>query len=282
MRGFEFGLSANAWLGFEAEVERLARLAPAGRICELGGGANPTLSLEFLASTSLDYWIVDASAEELSKTPVGYSVVQCDLARPLGRSLGSFDLVISRMVLEHVRDPRTFHQNVFDALEPGGRAFHFFPTLASPPFLLNRMIPERCSAPILQWLQPVRRRGGRHEKFPAYYRWCWGPSRRQAARFESLGFEVESYVGFFGHSGTATSGPGYYDKIPVLARWHENWSRRLVERPIGWLTSYSYLVLRKPSETRSAKRGLSSAPRRSVREESGRRPAAAGRRVPAR
>ena len=46
------------------------------------------------------------------------------------------------MLAEHVPDGYRFHSNLFELLKPGGVAFHFMPTLYSPPFVINRLLPE--------------------------------------------------------------------------------------------------------------------------------------------
>ena len=133
-------------------------------------------------------------------------------------------------------------------LRTGGKALHFFPTLHATPFVLNRFAPERMTERLLSWIQPHRNAAGAHGKFPAYYRWCRGPSRTQQKRFESLGYRVLEYKGYFGHSGTVTDGPGYWDRFPPLCRMHEWMSRRLVSLPNPLLTSYACVLLEKPSE----------------------------------
>lgn len=221
-----------------ARVEGLIARTGARRVCELGAGANPALSLEFVREHQLEFVITDVSSDELSKAPAGYESRVVDLNARHAEVPQGFELAFSREVVEHIREPEVFHRNVFSMLAPGGRAMHHFPTLYGLPFLANRLLPERLTSYLLERLDPARHRGGRHEKFPAFYRWCRGPTRRQVARFRSLGFEVEEYVGFFGHS--------YYAGLENrLAGW-------LVEHPQPLLTSYGCVVLRKPEALSSA------------------------------
>jgi hypothetical protein len=141
------------------------------------------------------------------------------------------------MLAEHVRQPRQFHRNVHSLLRPGGLAFHFFPTLYALPFVANALLPERASAAVLRFCSP--RDPVTQRKFPAYYRWCRGPTASQMRRFESLGYAVEQYVGFFGH--------GYYERIPGLRSLHRWATAYMLRHPLPWVTSFAYLILRKAS-----------------------------------
>ena len=67
-------------------------------------------------------------------------------------------------------------------------------------------MPERLADILLHMFETRDR--FQHAKFPAYYRWCRGPTHKQINRFISLGYDVVEYRGFFGH--------GYYNKIKVL------------------------------------------------------------------
>lgn len=244
-----YAASHEAWTGFRRLVKARASQSVGGRICEVGGGANPCLQLKFVQKLGLNYVIADTSEKELDKLPIGYDRLHLDVTR-LPRDLDeSFDLVITRMVAEHVTDARAFHENIFRMLAPGGTAIHFFPTMYSIPFVLNRILPARISDLLLHRIQPGRESEGSHGKFPAYYRWCHGPTRNQRRRLASVGFEVEEYVGFFGHSGQVTVGPGYWDRSPMLTRLHEWLSEQLLRHPVASMTSYACVVLGKPAET---------------------------------
>lgn len=175
---------------------------------------------------------MDISATELAKAPDCYEKIVADIC---SRQL---NFIFSRMLAEHVKDGAAFHGNVYRLLAPGGAAFHFFPTMWAPPFVLNRLLPERLGAAILHFIQSGRERGGRIGKFPAYYSWCRGPTLSQIARLKLLGYSVESYVGFFGHR-------GYYTKFPVLLKFHDSIVRWLLAHPKPWLTSFAYLTLAK-------------------------------------
>ena len=210
-------------------------------VADLGGGANPILPQSFVAEFGLKYSLLDISEEELAKAPPGYHQVVADVSSPDFEPSERFDLVVSRWFLEHVPTPAYLHRNVFEALSEDGRAVHFFPTLYALPFVANRVLPETVSSRLVTALFPDRAQAGRQGKFKAYYRWCRGPTKRQLRRFREIGYEIEQYVGFFGHR--------YLHRVPVLQAIDDRLARVLVKRPMPILTSYACIVLRKPAST---------------------------------
>lgn len=226
------------------------------RLLEVGGGANPILSLDEVRDRGLtDYVVTDVSAEELDKAPDGYKKVLADItSAPL--HLGEFDLVVSRTVAEHLNSPAAFHAAVFELLAPGGRAMHYFPTLYEPAFVANLLLPDAVSGSILQRIQPHRASDGKHGKFHAYYRWCRGPTERQLARLQRVGYEVDEYVAVFGHD--------YYQSLPVLNRLQTGVSQWLSRHPVAGLTAYCWVTLRRPAAAARAAAATSAAqtPRR--------------------
>jgi hypothetical protein len=105
------------------------------------------------------------------------------------------------------------------------------------PFAANRLLPEPLADLALGIVSPRKDRY-RHEKFPAYYSWSRGPSKAALQRFQSLGFEVLRYSGYFGHA--------YYKSLPLLDRLERWKSEQLLRHPIPHLCSYATVLLRKP------------------------------------
>ena len=212
----------------------------ARHLCDVGGGATPLLSPSEVREFGLDYVVLDASQDELAKAPRGYQMTRANILDPVAidtlvRERGAFDVVVSRWTAEHVPDGRRFHEQVFRMLRPGGTALHLFPTLYSLPFVLNRALPPRVSAFLVTHVDGSRWTPGPDAKFRAYYSWCRGPSRRQARRFESVGFSVEHYVGFFGHT--------YYRPITALDLAHRFVTDKILAHPRPSLTSFALVVL---------------------------------------
>lgn len=236
-----FSLRPGEWahLDFTRRLDLRLEQMGGGNVCELGGGARPALDVDFLARNGLSCLVVDISGPELEKAPPGYETLVGDVSSTdfsTGEHDGNYDLVFSRVLAEHVRDARQFHSNVRRLLRPGGTAMHFFPTLWWPPFVVNRVLPESLAERILLRVEPWRQRSGRSGKFPAYYHWCHGPTKRQVRRFAAVGFEVEHCVAYFGESSHA---PG-----PVLGALNEAWTKAMLRWPSYRVTSYATYILR--------------------------------------
>lgn len=229
--------SAELWDQFEDRLVELVRSTGAVHIGEMGGGANPTLSLVDRADRPVDLTVIDISSAELDKAPSTVQKLCVDLCAEEPPIDERFDLVFSRMVCEHVPSAAAFHRNCRAALRPGGHAVHFFPVAAALPFLVNRVLPHALSARIVEALFPHRRRHGNNGIFRAHYDWCWGPTSSQLRRFESAGFEVVSYDAGIGHR--------YYEGIPGLRLLERMKTELALRRPAPWLTAYAVVVLRR-------------------------------------
>ena len=144
----------------------------ARRFCDVGGGADPIVSTRKIQQLGLEYVLLDDSAEELEKAPADYQTFQASILDParisaLLESGGDFDVVTSRWTAEHMPDGRAFHEQVFAMLKPGGAAVHLFPTLYSPPFVVNRLLPDSVSSRLLNSSGGGGRvSAGQHPSFP--------------------------------------------------------------------------------------------------------------------
>ena len=235
-----YGRSEEAFDGFVAYVVQLVDQFGCERILEIGAGRNPALTPDFVYSRGLQYTLLDVSSEEMEMAPSVFPKIRANIASDNLEHIGEYDLVFSRMLAEHVEDGAVFHRNVFRLLSKNGIAFHFFPTLYAPPFVLNWLMPEKLTDLLVYLVQPTRRREGKHPKFPAYYRWCRGPTKRQFDRFASLGYHIHEYTGFFGHC-------GYYEEFKPIENLHHRFVKWLIAHPVPSLTSFAYLVLSKPN-----------------------------------
>lgn len=231
-----YGPSQDAWQEFVPLLTNLINEKQMKRVCDIGGGANPVLSHDYIKEKGLDYTILDLSEHELNKAPGNYNKILANIASPDFSLDDKYDLMFSKMLAEHISDAKQFHKNVHSCLANNGLAVHFFPTLYTLPFTLNYLFPENL-ADILFNIFATRDRY-QHEKFPAYYHWCRGPSRKQIQKYISLGYDVVEYRGFFGHS-------GYYRKIKVLNKIHEIKTKFLLRHPNPTFTSYAYVILKK-------------------------------------
>lgn len=232
-----YGHSDRVFKGYRYDLIDLIKSVKPKKIIEIGGGASPAIPLSDLSALGIEeYAVLDISQSELDKAPAGYTKIVCDVC---GDDVPSgFDLAISHYLAEHVPDGRKFHQNVFKMLNTGGRAFHCFPTMFSLSYAANLLIPEGLGQKLVTWGDPQRKQDGKQGKFPARYSWCFGPTRSNIKRFQRIGYEIESYQGFFGHY--------YYGKIKPLHWLHKLKTAFLLKHPIPQLTTVAYLTLRKP------------------------------------
>lgn len=241
-----YGHAGTAMPSLDAEVHRRLQ-AGAKRVCDVGGGANPVTPLADIRRLGLDYVILDAAEEELGKSAPGYSALAVDITdrdavQRLVSARGPFDLVISRWTAEHVTRGQSFHGQIHRLLRPGGTAVHLFPTLYSPVFVANRVLPHSWRAVVLPMIdRSGRERGGAHQSFRPYYSWCRGPTRRQLERLTAAGFAVRRYIGFFGHP--------YYARVKPILLAHEALSDWLVRHPAPAFTSYALAVLERVDDS---------------------------------
>jgi SAM-dependent methyltransferase len=199
----------------------------------------PVIPMARIEKLGLEYVVLDELSSALDKLPPGYmqfeaSILDSNSIAKLVDEQGTFDVVVSRWAAEHIPDGRKFHENVYKMLRPGGTAVHFFPTLYSLPFVLNRVLPPSLSSILLFKALP-----GRGSKFRPYYSWCRGPSSRQIERLESVGFSIERYTGFFGH--------GYVARFKPLRVAGRYLADKLCEHPSANLTSFALVVLVRPA-----------------------------------
>lgn len=228
--------SYDEWSRYSEFIQELVQKYGVRKICDVGGGANPILPLNYIEENQLDYSILDISIEELSKTPDGYRKICMDIVADNFELEKAFDMVITKMMAEHVKSGISFHKNIYKMLNPGGISIHYFPTLYAIPFLVNKIVPENISSRILDLFSP--RDKYQRGKFPAYYDWCFGPIPTMISMLSQIGFEIIEYRGIFGNK--------YYRRIPVARELHSAFVHFLIKNPNPFLTSYAQVILRKP------------------------------------
>ncbi|PZU91817.1 MAG: SAM-dependent methyltransferase [Chelatococcus sp.] len=229
-----------AWDHYESTILALARQFGLRRVCEIGGGRDSAFSPEQALRDGLEVTVNDIDAGELALAPPGLKTAHFDVAGDLSEPdvrRGSYDLIVSRMVFEHVADVERAWTNVHALLAPGGVALAFFPTLWAPVFALNHILPETASRAIVHALFPARRADGDDPKFPAHYDWCRGSRATLAPMLERAGFRDIHVQRFWGH--------GYFDRMPGLKQLDHGFNA-LAAR-IGWdlVTTYAFVVVRK-------------------------------------
>ncbi|MGO9607089.1 MAG: class I SAM-dependent methyltransferase [Candidatus Binataceae bacterium] len=240
MASIRYEFFKDGWDNFYGTLEDLIHRLGAKKVLEIGGGGvHQSLTKEFVELNGIQYTLLDISTEQLARAPEQYMKVQADIGATDLNLSGDYDVVCSHMLAEHIKNGERLHRNVYRLLAPGGVAFHFFPTLYALPYLANRLLPRRLTAKVLSIVQSGREPESIYPMFPAFYSWCRGPTKAQINKLENVGYQVEQYIGFFGHE--------YYKKLKCVDRLHRALSRWLILHPTARLTSHAYLVLRKPT-----------------------------------
>jgi SAM-dependent methyltransferase len=122
----------------------------------------------------------------------------------------SFDLVTANMVVEHLREPLGFLDDVKRVLRPGGRFLFHTPNYLHYMIFAASLTPEWLKSRIV-WILERRKES---DRFPAYYRLNTQRAIGRAAR--EAGFDVESFqvvgsAGAFGRLGPI----GWLECIPL-------------------------------------------------------------------
>lgn len=234
-----------AWDNYRSAVLALAQACLNGgrhdqgrvRLLEIGGGRGPLLTPAEAASAGIELTVNDIDAHELSLAPAEFNKAQFDIAGRIDPAWeGRFDLIISRMVMEHVRDAPRAWANMRALLAPGGVALAFHPTLYAPPFVINWLLPERLAARALRFFFPNRHEGD-YPKFPARYEMCFSDPAKIAPILVRCGFSQILVAPFWRH--------GYFRNLPLL-READAALQHLAEAH-DWraLTTYAYTLARR-------------------------------------
>ena len=234
-----------AWDHYRAVVLGLAQAARNNRrrtgelvrMLEIGGGRGPLLKPAEAAAAGIAVTVNDIDAAELAMGPQAFEKAQFDIAGEAPTALnGQFDLIVSRMVMEHVRDGRKAWSNMAALLAPGGVAMAFHPTLYAPPFLVNLAFPETVTARVLRLFFPTRHHGD-YPKFPARYELCFSNPERLTPILQSCGFSEALIVPFWGH--------GYFRHIPLLREADVALQRFAEARDWRSLSTYAFTLARR-------------------------------------
>ncbi|MCE4225123.1 class I SAM-dependent methyltransferase [Methylobacterium sp. C25] len=229
----------DAWTSLKPSLERVIAEAKVRRVLEIGGGRHPFFTVADSKRLGFDLTVNDLDAEELSHAPGEFGRLVLDIAADLdgsGVERGVYDLIFSRMVFEHVRDAEKAWSNVHTLLAPGGIGFAFVPTLFSPPFVINRAMPEALTSRVLRLIDRSRN-PDEIPKFPAFYQACRASETALAPMLTRIGFREVCVVPFFGTP--------YFPAVPVLKHLASAFDRWVERRDWRIFASYAYIVARK-------------------------------------
>jgi SAM-dependent methyltransferase len=226
------------WRNYKPIIQNLAQDLDLKRLCEIGGGRSPLFTAAEMRDMGCTLTVNDISQRELDHGPGGYDTLCLDIASDIGKARpGQFDLMFSQMVFEHVRDMKQAWRNVHTLLAPGGVALAFFPTLYALPFVINKLLPETVTGPLVRAIYPHRSNDGNAPKFPAYYDYCFGDGRILKPMLDEIGFSEHLVLPFWGHE--------YFKRIPVVREIDYAFNKLAAKRHWSQFTTYAYVMVRK-------------------------------------
>ena len=226
-----------AWPLYGEAIRGWIRRSSAAVVLEIGGGRSPLLSAAECAALGVERYLVNDIAEsELDRLTEDRERACFDIQTGPPKDadyVGACDLVFANMVFEHVADPAGAWASVRELLRPGGVALSFNPVLFSPPFVVNKLVPERLTSAAVVTMDPDRSDDG-HPKFPAFYRWCRASERFMRKRLEPLGFSSVEVRPFYGTD--------YLQRLPGLGTVESKLNAAAQRRDWRWLASYAYVI----------------------------------------
>lgn len=180
----------------EAYVDTVARYMnalPGGVVVDVGGGRKCDFASARRAGSRVRIVAVDISTEELALNQDVDEKRLADITKELPFAAGEVDLVVSRSVIEHLRESEAFVANSARVLKSGGHFIHVFPSKFAPFSILNQLLPRRLSQTLLHTFHPGSE--GRLG-FPAYYDQTYVAAMRRM--LPRCGFDtVDLRVGYY-------------------------------------------------------------------------------------
>jgi SAM-dependent methyltransferase len=141
---------------------------------------------------------VDRSGHELRLNPdLALKVVADAAADEFPFRDESLDLIVSRSVVEHLRNNEVFFASCARVLRPGGALIHTFPCKFAPFSLINQFLPNALARRLLAYLHPQWKE---ECGFPAFYDRCYFSAVQQLLErngFRDPRFEFRYYQSIY-------------------------------------------------------------------------------------
>jgi SAM-dependent methyltransferase len=156
---------------YKYQVADLVNRQPRQVVLDIGAGKDCPF-LPFVHEPRAHLIIgVDCSEHELrANTHLDTKIVADAAANRFPFEDGSADIVVSRSVVEHIRDNQVFFANCARVLRPGGILVHTFPCRFAPFSLINQFMPNVVARRLLAYFQPQWKD---ECGFIAYYDHCY-------------------------------------------------------------------------------------------------------------
>ena len=180
---------------YKYKVAELLNRRPGQVVLDVGGGKGCPF-LPFLQAPATHLIVaLDLSEEELRHNRrLGDKVVADATARGFPLRDGAADLVVSRAVLEHIRDSAAFFENCARALRPGGVMVHALSGRFAPFALMNRAVPNWLTRRLIGYLHPEWREEANYG-FLAFYHRCYFSAIKEL--LDCLGFQNVRFDFFY-------------------------------------------------------------------------------------
>ncbi|NNF33990.1 MAG: hypothetical protein HKN68_07770 [Saprospiraceae bacterium] len=146
-------------------------------------------------------------------------------------------LIFSHMVLEHLKDPISFHKNILKMTHKQTIVCHFFATKYGLPSMANLLLPSSISDLIIYKIQ--KRDPSIEGKYQAYYKKCIGPTDSMKSWYVELGYEIITYNGYLGH--------GYLGRFKWLSFLEQLWKKFLLKLNSPYWCSNAIVVMKRVS-----------------------------------
>lgn len=125
-----------------------------GVVADIGGGRVCSFARDLPVGKQIRVVAVDVSAEELAANTTAHEKCVADVSRHLPFADGEIDLLVSRTVLEHVRDVESAAREMARVLRPGGQTFHLLPCRYALFALIARIVPFDLAKRVLHIIVP--------------------------------------------------------------------------------------------------------------------------------